>query len=89
MTGFTKRTRLSPASEAALLISIFIFIMMPYLLRHIFIGTLSLSDIGFFLLFAALWGLLVYAIYSKRRKQQKREEYIKQKIDEELMRKIT
>jgi hypothetical protein len=86
--GFTKRPRRSAAGTAALLIAIFIIMMMPYLFRHIFIYTLSLSDIGFCLLLTALWGLLVYAIYSKLRKQELREEHIREKIDEELMRRM-
>jgi hypothetical protein len=84
MTGFTKRPTRSAATTAALLIAIFIFTMMPYLLRRFFYS-FTLSDIAFCMAFTALWGLLVYAIYSKLRKQELRDEHIREKIEEELL----
>jgi hypothetical protein len=87
-TGFTKRVQLSPAVEAAIQIAILILIQTPYFLRHLFIDPLSLSDIAFWLALTVICGLLIYLRYSHRRGQQKREEHIKEMIDEEIIRRI-
>jgi hypothetical protein len=84
-TGFTKRTQLSPASEATILIAIFIFTFIPILLRRIFLYTLTFSDVAYLLALSAIWGLLVYVRYSHRHRRQMREEHIKEMIDEELI----